>query len=71
MHTKIRPKSPILEAVHETAKDLKRHGFISKRDMTKYDLLCLRPVTAHDSLQSEPCASIKPSGKASTLRFLT
>ena len=49
MATKTRAKSPILEAVHETAKDLERHGFITKRDMTKYNLLCLEPVPAYDS----------------------
>jgi len=49
MPTKTRAKSPILEAVHETAKDLERHGFITKRDMAKYDLLCLEPVPAYDS----------------------
>ena len=49
MATKTRAKSPILEAVHETAKDLERHGFITKRDMAKYDLLCLEPVPAYDS----------------------
>ncbi|MCD8536110.1 MAG: helix-turn-helix domain-containing protein [Burkholderiaceae bacterium] len=49
MATKTRARSPILEAVHETAKDLERHGFITKREMAKYDLLCLTPVPRYDS----------------------
>lgn len=30
----------ILEAVHETARDLHRLGFIDKRKMREYDALC-------------------------------
>lgn len=30
----------ILEAVHETASDLHRLGFIDKRKMRRYDALC-------------------------------
>jgi len=41
--------SRIFEAVHETASDLHRLGFIDKRKMRKYDALCLEPVPAHDS----------------------
>ena len=32
MTTKSKAKSPIFEAVHETASDLHRLGFIDKRD---------------------------------------
>ena len=42
-------KSRILEAVHETAGDLHRLGFIDKRKMQKYDLLCLEPVQNFDA----------------------
>lgn len=42
-------KSPIFEAVHETATDLHRLGFIDKRKMQKFDALCLDPVPAYDS----------------------
>jgi putative transcriptional regulator len=42
-------KSPILEAVHETAVDLHRLGFIHKRNMHKFDALCLQPVPDYDS----------------------
>jgi len=45
------PKSPILEAVHETARDLRRLGFIDKRKMRKFDALCLEPLPAYDSAQ--------------------
>lgn len=36
-----KPKSRILEAVHETAGDLHRLGFIDKRKMREFDALCL------------------------------
>jgi len=39
----------ILEAVHETARDLHRLGFIDKRKMRKYDALCLEPVPEFDA----------------------
>ena len=39
--------SPILDAVHETARDLHTAGFIDKRRMRKYDALCLAPVPAY------------------------
>ncbi|RPE76840.1 hypothetical protein [Vulcaniibacterium tengchongense] len=39
----------ILEAVHETARDLHRLGFIDKRKMRKYDALCLAPVHEYDA----------------------
>ena len=49
MTTKTRAKSRILEAVHETASDLHRLGFIDKRKMRKFDALCLDPIPAYDS----------------------
>lgn len=42
-------KSRILEAVHESASDLHRLGFIDKRKMQKYDALCLEPVQDYDA----------------------
>ncbi len=36
--------SRILDAVHETARDLHVAGFIDKRRMREYDALCLAPV---------------------------
>ena len=45
----VRAKSPIFEAVHETALDLHRLGFIDQRKMRKYDLLCLAPIPDYDS----------------------
>jgi putative transcriptional regulator len=44
MKTKKQTKSPILEAVHETAADFHAGGFISKRRMREYDALCLEPI---------------------------
>jgi putative transcriptional regulator len=49
MTTKNKAKSRIFEAVHETASDLHRLGFIDKRKMNKYDVLCLDPIPAYDS----------------------
>lgn len=48
---KPRPKSRLFEAVHDTAADLHRLGFIYKRKMQKYDTLCLDPVPSYDSAQ--------------------
>ena len=47
--TKRKSKSRILEAVHETAADLHRLGFIDKRKMQAYDALCLSPVPEYDA----------------------
>ena len=44
MTKKISAKSRIFEAVHATASDLHRLGFIDMRKMQRYDLLCLQPV---------------------------
>ncbi len=51
MSTKTRVKSRILDAVHETASDLHRLGFIDKRKMRKFDALCLDPVPKYDSIK--------------------
>ena len=37
-------KSRLLDAVHETARDLHSAGFIDKRRVRDYDALCLAPV---------------------------
>ena len=47
--TKAKSRSRILEAVHETASDFRRLGFIDKRNMSKFDALCLEPVPEYDS----------------------
>ena len=49
MSTTSRTKSRIFEAVHETASDLHRLGFIDKRKMRKFDVLCLEPIPPYDS----------------------
>lgn len=51
MATASKAKSRILEAVHDTAGDLHRLGFIDKRKMQKFDALCLAPIPAYDSTQ--------------------
>lgn len=42
-------KSRILKAVHETAVDLDRLGFIDKRKQQKLEALCLEPIPPYDS----------------------
>lgn len=49
MNTKTKPHSPILSAVHDTANDLHRQGFITKRQMAQYDALCLAPIAPYNS----------------------
>jgi len=51
MNTKTKTKSRIFEAVHETACDLHRLGFIDKRKMRKFDVLCLDPIPQYDSVR--------------------
>ena len=41
--------SHILDAVHETARDLHAAGLITKRRMKEYDSLCLVPVPEYSS----------------------
>ena len=49
MTTKTKAKSRILEAVHETATDLHRPGFIDKRKQQKLEVLCMEPIPPYDS----------------------
>ncbi len=49
MTIKSKTKSLIFESVHETASDLHRLGFIDKRKMRKFDVLCLDPIPPYDS----------------------
>ncbi len=44
-------KSRVLEAVHETASDLNTLGFIDKRSMQRYDVLCLEPIPDYSAKQ--------------------
>jgi putative transcriptional regulator len=46
-----RHKSHLLGAVHETARDLHKLGFIDKRKMQEYDFLCVEPVTPYSAEQ--------------------
>ena len=49
MATKPKSRSPILDTVHESARDLHDLGFISKRKMQEFDALCLAPVPEYSS----------------------
>lgn len=62
MTAKAKAKNRILEAVHETAGDLHRLGFIDKRKMQKYDVLCLTPV--QDYAPNEVSSAVQAIDKA-------
>ncbi|MBK9609291.1 MAG: DNA-binding transcriptional regulator [Betaproteobacteria bacterium] len=49
MTTRAKAKTGIHEAVYETASDLHRLGFIDKRKMSRFDVLCLDPVPQYDA----------------------
>jgi len=49
MTAKTKATSRILNAVHETARDLHAAGFIDKRRMRQYDALCLAPVPKYSN----------------------
>lgn len=49
MTAKTKSKSRMMEAVQETATDLYALGFIDKRKMRKYDVLCMEPVQDYDA----------------------
>ena len=49
MTAKTKGSSRILDAAHETARDLHTAGFIDKRRMREYDSLCLTPVPPYSS----------------------
>ncbi|MET0890098.1 MAG: DNA-binding transcriptional regulator [Stenotrophomonas maltophilia] len=46
-----RPKSRLLEVVHDAAVRLHAHGVIDKRRLSCYEALCLEPVPAYSSAQ--------------------
>jgi len=49
MSTKTKETSRILDAVHETARDLHAAGLVTKRRMKHFDALCLVPVPDYSS----------------------
>ncbi len=51
MRAKPRSKSRVLDAVHQTAEDLQRLGFIDKRKQRQFDALCLPPIPSYDGEQ--------------------
>lgn len=59
-------KSPILEAVHESAKDLYDAGVMDKTTMREFDRLCLPPVS---QLQPEEIQQIRESTRVSQAVF--
>ena len=59
-------KSPILDAVHETAKGLHKAGVMDQLTLREFDRLCLPPVTP---LQPEEIKKIRESTHVSQAVF--
>jgi putative transcriptional regulator len=51
MRVRPKTKSRVLDAVHQTAEDLLRLGFIDQRKLHKFDALCLPPIPPYDGEQ--------------------
>jgi putative transcriptional regulator len=51
MSVKPKAKSRVLDAVHQTAEDLQRLGFIDKRKQRQFYALCLPPIPPYDGEQ--------------------
>ena len=49
---KAKAKTCILEAIHETAGDLHRLGFIGKRKMRKFNVVCLASIPECDGAEA-------------------
>jgi putative transcriptional regulator len=49
MSTKAKASNQILDAVHESARDLEKAGFIDKRRMREYEALCMEPIPEYSS----------------------
>ena len=47
MAKKTKYTSSVLESVHDTAQGLFGHGFITKREMHRFDALCLPPIPSY------------------------
>jgi putative transcriptional regulator len=61
-------KSAILEAVHETAKELHQAGVMDKTTMREFDSLCLPPIT---KLQPDEIKQVREAAKVSQAVFAT
>ncbi|HNY66766.1 MAG TPA: helix-turn-helix domain-containing protein [Deltaproteobacteria bacterium] len=51
MRCRNRHRSRVVEAVHETARDLYELGLINKRTLQSYDALCIEPVPDYKTEQ--------------------
>jgi putative transcriptional regulator len=49
MSTKAKASKRILDAVHASARDLEKAGFINKRRMREYEALCMEPIPEYSS----------------------
>ena len=61
-----RTKSPILEAVHETAKGLHKAGVMDRVTLREFDQLCLPPV---EPLQPDQIKKIREASHVSQAVF--
>lgn len=60
MTKKAKAKNRIHEAVHESASDLHRLGFIDMRKMREFDALCLKPIAEYDGRKNSCAARSVP-----------
>ncbi len=58
MTAKTKSKSAILDAVHETAGDLHKAGFIDGHQMKHYDALCSSPVPTYSGDDSKAARNL-------------
>jgi putative transcriptional regulator len=64
--TKVRFKSPIAEAIHETMRGAHKVGVIDKKTMREFDALCL---TAIEDLSPDEIRALREREKASQAVF--
>lgn len=66
--------SKVLDAVHETASDLHKLGFIDKQAMANYNALCIPPVSDYTSdklnLSANATTLAGRTGKRSECQFV-
>ena len=62
----LKPRSPILDAIHETASGLHESGVMDKATMREFDRLCLPPV---EPLQPEEIRQIREQFNVSQAVF--
>lgn len=63
-------RSPVLAAVHETAKELHGAGVMDKRTMRRFDVMCLTPVRPLSAKQIRDLRRREKASQAVFARYL-